>query len=272
MRGWRLWLGGLLVQGSEVSDASEGRALSSLHARHVVLAKRDPPLQVVLPEALSEKVALFCAESTSAEESTAARDSITASVRIWSLTVLKVVEASQACLTSTDNDVRNRGTMLLADVLESLPDPDQGGGSLNEVELTTLLGFFTDRLKDEPCVREVLRATANLADRCTPAASLSPELADALVQAVDSVFGSVHVQALALSDRRNAYIILQAAVERGAPIAPAGPEGAAMGLTHAMDGERDPRNLTLCFKLVQHFVKAGACPRALPCAAFMQAA
>lgn len=219
---------------------------------------------MVLPEALSEKVALFCAETSSAAESAAARDSITASVRIWAETVLKVVEASQASLTSTDDKIRNRGTLLLADVLESLPEPDQGGGSLSEAELVTLLRFFTDRLKDEPCVREVLRAAANLVDRCPPAASLSPELADALVQAVDGVFASVHVQALALSDRRNAYIIIQAAVERGAPIAPAGPEGAAMGLTHAMDGERDPRNLTLCFKLVQHFVKAGVSEPALP--------
>jgi DNA repair/transcription protein MET18/MMS19 len=224
------------------------RAPSSLEA----LAR-----QVELPESLAERVALFCAEASTAAESAAVRDSVTAAVAIGTETVLKVVEASQASLTSTDNGVRNRGTMLLADVIEALPEPDQGGGRLNEVELATLLGFFSDRLSDEPCAREALRGAASLSARCPPAPELSPRLADALVGAADALFSAVHVQALSLSDRRNAYRVLQAGLERGAPLAPAGPEGAVLGLTHAMDGERDPRNLVLCFGLVRALVAAG---------------
>jgi len=61
--------------------------------------------------------------------------------------------------------------------------------------LTPTLTSLTPTLS--PKFTQVLRAAANLADRCPPAAALSPELADALVQAVDSVFGSVHVQVYA---------------------------------------------------------------------------
>lgn len=54
-------------------------------------------------------------------------------------------------------------------------------------------------------------------------------------------------KALSLSDRGRVYHIIDAAAfSHGVPLS----ERFVDGFTHAMDGERDPRNLRLCFKIV----------------------
>jgi DNA repair/transcription protein MET18/MMS19 len=107
-------------------------------------------------------------------------------------------------------------------------------------------------MKDEPCAREVLRGAHALmtgyGDLVSQSGSDSCAQSAAIL--IAAVLRDVHVQSLALTERRHAYELMQ--------WASANPElpgevmcaGFARGFAQCMDGERDPRNLMLCFAII----------------------
>ena len=107
---------------------------------------------------LAAHVRTYCTLSTLSAEADAALSGVVASLQGASSggrTLLQLIESSQEVLTSTDDGVRNRGTMLLAEVLTHHAPALLAGQT--PAQVATLLSFFADRLQDEPCVREVLR-------------------------------------------------------------------------------------------------------------------
>ena len=148
-------------------------------------------------------------------------------------------------MTSTDDSIRNRGTMMLSEALKRMP---LLLSSQPAAVVATLLTFYANRLKDEPCVREVLRGAKLVADTVQP--GLGDNVDSAMVALVSGIFEHVFVQSLSLSDRHNAYQIVFTAVVR-LDFAPAllG-EKVVTGFVAIMDGERDPRNLRLCFSII----------------------
>ena len=198
---------------------------------------------------LAAHVRTYCTLSTLSAEADAALSGVVASLQGASSggrTLLQLIESSQEVLTSTDDGVRNRGTMLLAEVLTRHAPALLAGQT--PAQVATLLSFFADRLQDEPCVREVLRGARRAVDSVEPGAG--PEVAAAVAKLCDGVFTHVHVQSLSLSDRNNAYQLVHAAVVRFALAPAALGDNAVLGFVGIMDGERDPRNLKLCFSVI----------------------
>lgn len=60
-------------------------------------------------------------------------------------------------LTNLDELVRSRGTLLLSEVLTRLPTYPLDANAVH-----FLVGFFTDRIQDYPCVGEVLKGVLAL--------------------------------------------------------------------------------------------------------------
>ena len=146
---------------------------------------------------LAAHVRTYCTLSTLSAEADAALSGVVASLQGASSggrTLLQLIESSQEVLTSTDDGVRNRGTMLLAEVLTRHAPALLAGQT--PAQVATLLSFFADRLQDEPCVREVLRGARRAVDSVEPGAG--PEVAAAVAKLCDGVFTHVHVQSLSL--------------------------------------------------------------------------
>lgn len=206
------------------------------------------------PEALAVHIQTYCTLSTLSDEAEAALEGVLASLHAGGEQhlgvggapgLVQLIQAGGEVLTSTDDSIRNRGTMLMSEALKRLPallscQPPAA--------VATLLTFFASRLKDEPCVREVLRGARHVADAVQP--GLGDDVERAMVELVSGIFEHVHVQSLSLSDRHNAYQIVYTAVVR-LDFSPAllG-DKVLMGFVGIMDGERDPRNLRLCFSII----------------------
>ena len=67
---------------------------------------------------------------------------------------------------------------------------------------------------------------------------------------VAAVLKDVNVQSLALTDRRRAYEVMQWAASNPELPGEVMCAGFARGFAQCMDGERDPRNLMLCFSII----------------------
>jgi hypothetical protein len=203
-----------------------------------------------MAESLAVHVKTYCTLSTLSAEAEAALGSILASLQGGAgdggkLSLLQLIDSSQEVLTSTDDGVRNRGIMMLGEVLTRQPALVQGQ---SPTAFASLLNFFAARLQDEPCVREVLRSARSVTDEIHPGAG--PEVEGALAALATGVFEHVHVQALSLTDRNNAYNIVQSAIVRLALSSALLGDNVVMAFVGIMDGERDPRNLRLCFSII----------------------
>lgn len=72
------------------------------------------------------------------------------------LTIQQLVEYLGEYLTSVDELVRSRGTLLLSEVLTAQTLP------LERVSVHFLIRFYCDRLQDYPCMAEVLKGLSSL--------------------------------------------------------------------------------------------------------------
>jgi DNA repair/transcription protein MET18/MMS19 len=198
---------------------------------------------------LTGHVKTYCSLSTLSQEAESALASILASLQggegAGNLSVQQLIDSGEEVLTSTDDSVRNRGTMLLSEVLTRRPVllAGQPAGAV-----ATLLTFFARRLEDEPCVREVLRGARFIVEAVQ--SGVGREVDMALVALVTGIFEHVHLQSLSLSDRNNAYQIVHSVIVRFDLAPSIMGESVLMGFVGIMDGERDPRNLKLCFSII----------------------
>jgi hypothetical protein len=145
---------------------------------------------------------------------------------------------------STNNMVRNLGTRLLAEILSKSPIVS----SISGQQVQILLDFFSERMKDEPCVREVLRASEGLLDTCENVIRGNADAQKAALNLMYTMLRDVHVQALSLSDRGRTFAIVDIVAFK----LKSGVLGEEFvdGFTNCMDGERDPRNLRMCFSII----------------------
>eukprot|EP00794_Sanderia_malayensis_P008085 gene8085-8950_t len=151
--------------------------------------------------------------------------------------ILNVVESLGVYLTSQDVSERRKGTLFLAELAHRI-SPEL----LNDQEIDVLTLFFCDRLKDhhsiQPQVTYGLLAMVSYY-----------QLTDALVvKMCQTIFAEVHVQSLSQADRRNMFNLLSNLLDKNVKaLQRLGPDF-VLGFIQCMDGEKDPRNLLVCFR------------------------
>ncbi|XP_041671102.1 MMS19 nucleotide excision repair protein homolog isoform X2 [Cheilinus undulatus] len=183
-------------------------------------------------------------EYVSGLQDSKAKDTATG-IRDGQFTILQLVEALGASLTSSQPHTRARGVQLLSEVLQECY------GGLTEAEVEVLIAFYENRLKDHyvitPSVLQGLRALT----KCTV---LPPGSAVSMLR---SLFQDVHVQSLMLSERACVYNMLINLMEsREAELKGLGADF-VFGFVQSMDGERDPRNLLLAFQIANSIIQRG---------------
>ncbi|XP_044772508.1 MMS19 nucleotide excision repair protein homolog isoform X5 [Neomonachus schauinslandi] len=169
-------------------------------------------------------------------------DQVAADVKSGSYTVLQVVEALGSSLESPEPRTRARGIQLLSQVLL------QCQSLLLEKEVVHLILFYENRLKDHhlviPSVLQGLRALS----LCV---ALPPGLA---VSVLKAIFQEVHVQSLPQMDRHTVYSIITNFMQtREEELKGLGADF-TFGFIQVMDGEKDPRNLLVAFRIVHDLI------------------
>uniref|UniRef100_A0A8C8Z9Q0 MMS19 nucleotide excision repair protein n=1 Tax=Prolemur simus TaxID=1328070 RepID=A0A8C8Z9Q0_PROSS len=169
-------------------------------------------------------------------------DQVAADVKSGSYTVLQVVEALGSSLENPEPRTRARGIQLLSQVLL------QCHSLLLDKEVVHLILFYENRLKDHhlviPSVLQGLRALS----LCV---ALPPGLA---VSVLKAIFQEVHVQSLPQVDRHTVYSIITNFMQtREEELKGLGADF-TFGFIQVMDGEKDPRNLLVAFRIVHDLI------------------
>ena len=191
-----------------------------------------------------------------------------------------VVQSLGAFLVSSTESHRRRSVLLLSELLARIP----ALGS--DVQAwRTLLGFFMDKLKDECAWKEALMGINALLKRTTPGVGEQNETTDAptaapavaapaasgpvilrpedVVAICGTLFDRVSVQSMAQSGRALAFQLLWGFVGSHPAALVSMGDAAVSGIVTSIDGEKDPRNLILTFKLAR-FILVGATQMPLP--------
>ncbi|KAK3258883.1 hypothetical protein CYMTET_32093, partial [Cymbomonas tetramitiformis] len=154
---------------------------------------------------------------------------------------LQLVQSMDSHLNSTDITVRARGTILLAEVVSSIPDDKAANSS-------ALAAFFAARLSDWPSVRGALKGLLCLLRREANATKLN---LDTVSPTISALLKKVHVQSHPQPDRQLCFEVLLRVMQTfPSACAALGPEFPDR-LISAVDGEKDPRCLLLAFQLWQ---------------------
>ncbi|GMF20003.1 unnamed protein product [Phytophthora lilii] len=176
-----------------------------------------------------------------------------------------LIQALGAYLTSGDDKVRSRATLLLAEVLTRLPELQ-----LTPSAVQLLMTFFADRLADFPSASACLRALLALETHHAAQVS-SPRTTVALVLKLGS---TLHIPQLGQAMRKMCFDLMQLALAQSTVVellldsVPASKDAQdasvddaeqsedlgrqfAQTFLSAMEGEKDPRNLLLCMQVAR---------------------
>ncbi|KAF6317559.1 MMS19-like protein, cytosolic iron-sulfur assembly component [Rhinolophus ferrumequinum] len=169
-------------------------------------------------------------------------DRVAAGVKSGSYTVLQVVEALGSCLENPEPRTRARGIQLLSQVLL------QCHSLLLEKEVVHLILFYENRLKDHHLVIPSVLHGLKALSLCV---ALPPGLA---VSVLKAIFQEVHVQSLSQVNRHTVYSIISNFMRtRDEELKGLGADF-TFGFIQMMDGEKDPRNLLMAFRIVHDLI------------------
>jgi len=157
--------------------------------------------------------------------------------------LLELVEELGTYLTSVEVQQRRKASRLLAELMHRLET-----NFLSDKESDLLTLFFIDRLKDHHSIQpHVIYGLLGLV-------SYFSVTDQNIISICQAIFAEVHVRSLVQADRRNIFNLFSNMLQKY--IRPVHRMGAdfVLGFIQSMDGEKDPRNLLVCFQNVQEIV------------------
>ncbi|CAN7125317.1 unnamed protein product [Brassica rapa subsp. narinosa] len=159
------------------------------------------------------------------------------------LSINQLVVEMDMYLTTTDDVVRARGILLLAEMLDYLkPKP------LDNAVVNSLVGFFTAKLAEWRSVRGALSGCLALIKRKGVAGLVTATDAEAVAK---SMAQSVQVQSLALYDRKLCFELLECLLEQYPEAMINLGDLMVYATCEAIDGEKDPPCLMVAFHVVE---------------------
>ncbi|KAK8958400.1 hypothetical protein KSP40_PGU015359 [Platanthera guangdongensis] len=150
-------------------------------------------------------------------------------------------------LTTTDDSIRARGILFVAEVLIHLLNK-----SLDSFTLSTLAGFFSSRLADWRSLHGALVGCLALLRRKSNVGMIVDGDARKIAK---SMLDNVQVQLLAMIDRKICFEVFQCLLDVYPEAVATLGDDFVYGFIQAIDEEKDPRCLVLTFHLIQSFVK-----------------
>ncbi|CAH8362109.1 unnamed protein product [Eruca vesicaria subsp. sativa] len=175
------------------------------------------------------------------------------------LSINQLVVEMDMYLTTTDDVIRARGILLLAEMLNHLKEKP-----LDTAVVQSLAGFFTAKLAEWKSVRGALTGCLALIKRKDVAGLVTATDAEAMAKAM---IKSVQVQSLALHDRKICFELLECLLEQY-PEAMINMGNLIVYATcEAIDGEKDPPCLMIAFHIVELLTQLFPSPSSSPLAA-----
>ncbi|KAK7261769.1 hypothetical protein RIF29_28088 [Crotalaria pallida] len=195
------------------------------------------------PSDLTRHIESYVNSSSTPTHQAASLDAIVLLVKSDALTIESLVRELEMYLTTTDDIVRARGILLLAEVLTRFESKRLASATIN-----SLVGFFKDRLADWRALRGALVGCLALIRRKNVVGMVSGSDAKAITQ---SFLEYVQVQSFGQYDRKLCFELLDCLLESYFDVvAPLG-EDLIYGICEAMDAEKDPECLMLAFHIVE---------------------
>ncbi|CAH8361669.1 unnamed protein product [Eruca vesicaria subsp. sativa] len=159
------------------------------------------------------------------------------------LSINQLVVEMDMYLTTTDDVIRARGILLLAEMLNHLKSKP-----LDTAVVQSLTGFFTAKLAEWKSVRGALTGCLALIKRKDVAGLVTATDAEAMAKAM---IKSVQVQSLALHDRKICYELLECLLEQYPEAMINMGNLIVYAICEAIDGEKDPPCLKIAFHIVE---------------------
>ncbi|RID76450.1 hypothetical protein BRARA_B03419 [Brassica rapa] len=159
------------------------------------------------------------------------------------LSINQLVVEMDMYLTTTDDVVRARGILLLAEMLDYLKSKP-----LDNAVVNSLVGFFTAKLAEWRSVRGALSGCLALIKRKGVAGLVTATDAEAVAK---SMAQSVQVQSLALYDRKLCFELLECLLEQYPEAMINLGDLMVYATCEAIDGEKDPPCLMVAFHVVE---------------------
>ncbi|XP_033219527.1 MMS19 nucleotide excision repair protein homolog isoform X2 [Belonocnema kinseyi] len=176
---------------------------------------------------------------------TAECENIASELKKGDIKLYNFVEGLQPLLTNEDVALRKQSVEALSALLASIPRD-----FLSEAELSFIVEFYCDRLKDNYIF---LSATLNGILTIVQMKNL-PE--NAPVRLFTTMFQHVQCQTLLLPVRQVMYSIFETMLGCNFFNLKSLGQDIVYGFINSIDGESDPRNLLMLFRMIPNFVKA----------------
>ncbi|KAK9509368.1 hypothetical protein O3M35_006701 [Rhynocoris fuscipes] len=159
------------------------------------------------------------------------------------LTILDLVEGLSSYLTSTDEEKRRQGVLLLANILKQLSP-----NFLNEKEVNVLLQFFCDRLKDR---LTVIPAALKGLESIALMENISDNAPFDIIMALST---NLTASTLMQSSRLSYYAILKNLMYNKTKVLLNNSNDFVYAVISAMDSESDPRCLVYLFQFLPYLL------------------
>ncbi|XP_074312498.1 MMS19 nucleotide excision repair protein homolog [Silene latifolia] len=190
-----------------------------------------------------KNIETYVNSSTSIAQQNASAKAIASLLKNDKITMEYLVREMELYLTTTDDILRARGLLLLAEVLGLLQLKH-----LNDVTIHTLVGFFTERLTDWRALRGALVGCLSLVRRKKTVGVITVTDAKALAQ---SYLENLQVQSLGQHDRKLCFELLDCLLDRYPESFSNLGDHLVYGVCEAIEGEKDPQCLVHVFHIVE---------------------
>ncbi|XP_010534209.1 PREDICTED: MMS19 nucleotide excision repair protein homolog isoform X2 [Tarenaya hassleriana] len=195
------------------------------------------------PSQLVQHLETFVDVARSPTQQAASLEALVSAVEKNALSMQELVREMELYLTTTDNVVRARGILLLAEVLKYLEAKPLEGAVIH-----SLIGFFTERLADWRALRGALVGCLALLGRKGAAGVVTDTDAEAVA---NSFLQNLQVQSLAQHDRKLCFELLECLLEGYPEAVKSMGDMLVYGTCEAIDGEKDPQCLMIAFHIIE---------------------
>ncbi|XVF74504.1 hypothetical protein PTKIN_Ptkin13bG0115700 [Pterospermum kingtungense] len=185
----------------------------------------------------------FVDSSHSPSQQAASLEAIASLLKNNQLTLETLVREMEGYLTTTDDFIRARGTLLLGEVLVQLASKP-----LDAAAIHSLIGFFSDRLADWRALRGALVGCLALIRRKSSGGMVSETDAKAVAE---SYIRNLQVQSLGQYERKLCFELLECLLERYPNAVASLGDNFIYGICEAVVEEKDPHCLMLTFHIIE---------------------
>lgn len=185
----------------------------------------------------------FVDSSAPPTKQTASLDAIVSLLKNDVLTIKSLVREMEMYLTTTDNFIRAKGILFLAELLARLASKP-----LDKATLHSLIVFFTERLADWNAIHGALVGCLALMRRKNDVGAITDSEARSVVQ---SFLQNIQVQSLRQHDRKLCFEVLECLLHCFCDAVAFLDDSFVYGICEAIDGENDPQCLLLAFRVIE---------------------